>query len=76
MSKKLPVYTCHKKVRAGQIRGVGTGTLIIKGGIIRVVSQAWLNKHQPEIGGYFVVYEDGYTSYSPAKAFEDGYTKD
>lgn len=26
------------------------------------------------VGGYFVVYDDGYTSWSPAKAFEDGYT--
>ena len=27
------------------------------------------------VGGYYVVYEDGYESWSPAKAFEDGYTK-
>lgn len=27
----------------------------------------------PGIGGYFVRYEDGYTSWSPAKAFEEGY---
>lgn len=26
-------------------------------------------------GDYFVVYADGYSSWSPAKAFEDGYTK-
>ncbi len=39
------------------------------------VSQEWLDKHKPEIGGYFVVYEDGYQSYSPAKAFEEGYTR-
>lgn len=26
-------------------------------------------------GGYLVVYEDGYRSFSPAKAFEEGYTK-
>jgi hypothetical protein len=25
--------------------------------------------------GYYVVYEDGYTSWSPTKAFEDGYTR-
>jgi hypothetical protein len=24
-----------------------------------------------EAGGYFVVYEDGYESFSPAKAFEE-----
>ena len=27
-----------------------------------------------QIGGYLVRYEDGYISYSPAKAFEEGYT--
>lgn len=25
-------------------------------------------------GGYYVVYEDGYASFSPAEAFESGYT--
>ncbi len=35
----------------------------------------YFQRHKPEVGGYFVVYEDGYQSYSPAKAFEDGYTR-
>lgn len=39
------------------------------------VSIEYLEKHQPEAGGYYVVYEDGYKSYSPAKAFELGYTR-
>lgn len=39
------------------------------------VSQAYMMKHQPEPGGYYVVYSGGYKSYSPAKAFEEGYTK-
>jgi hypothetical protein len=26
------------------------------------------------IGGYYVVYQDGYKSFSPAQAFEEGYT--
>ncbi len=38
------------------------------------VDRDYVNKHRPEAGGYFVVYEDGYRSFSPAKAFEDGYT--
>ena len=25
-------------------------------------------------GGYYVVYEDGYKSFSPSKAFDEGYT--
>ena len=39
------------------------------------VDREYLLKHRPEIGGYYVVYEDGYVSFSPAKAFEEGYTK-
>jgi hypothetical protein len=38
------------------------------------VDQAYLAKHEPAVGGYFVLYDDGYQSFSPAKAFEDGYT--
>ena len=34
------------------------------------VSADWFRKHKPEAGGYYVVYEDGYKSYSPASAFE------
>lgn len=38
------------------------------------VSRDYLAKHRPEPGGYYVVYDDGYKSFSPAKAFEDGYS--
>lgn len=38
------------------------------------VDATYLKKHSPQIGGYYVVYTDGYKSYSPAKAFEEGYT--
>ena len=35
----------------------------------------YVKKHNPQAGGYYVVYEDGYKSWSPAEAFESGYTK-
>lgn len=38
------------------------------------VSANYLTKHNPQVGGYYVRYDDGYESYSPAKAFEEGYT--
>lgn len=38
------------------------------------VTHEYLQKHKPKVGGYYVAYEDGYQSYSPAKAFEEGYT--
>ncbi len=39
-----------------------------------IVSSEYMGKHKPMIGGYYVRYEDGYESYSPADAFERGYT--
>jgi hypothetical protein len=38
------------------------------------VSAEYVMKHKPQPGGYYVVYEDGYKSYSPAEPFESGYT--
>ena len=38
------------------------------------VNSEYIIKHQPQVGGYYVVYVDGYTSFSPAKAFEEGNT--
>ncbi len=39
------------------------------------VSTEYMLKHQPQPGGYYVVYLDGYKSFSPAEAFEGGYTR-
>jgi len=38
------------------------------------VDYSYMKKHSPKAGGYYVVYEGGYTSFSPAEAFEKGYT--
>jgi hypothetical protein len=86
----LPQYQSHKKVRAAKILNVGACFLrrlpesravlthfeLTLEGIDNPVevSYEWQAKHHPESGGYYVVYEDGYTSYSPADAFEGGYT--
>lgn len=37
------------------------------------VSRRYMLKHNPQVGGYYVVYADGYKSWSPAQAFEGGY---
>ncbi len=37
------------------------------------VDIAFMRRCNPKVGGYYVRYEDGYESYSPAKAFEEGY---
>ena len=38
------------------------------------VSREYMQKHSPVEGGYYVQYEDGYKSFLPAEAFEDGYS--
>lgn len=35
----------------------------------------YIGRHSPVAGGYYVVYKDGYKSFSPAGAFEEGYTR-
>ena len=81
MSKSLPKYRCHKEVRAAKIATIktptnGTGVLIFEDeNLWRVtVSKEYMQKHQPYEGGYYVKYADGYESFSPADAFEEGYT--
>lgn len=39
------------------------------------VDRAYMQKHNPQAGGYYVVYKDGYRSFSPSEAFESGYTR-
>jgi hypothetical protein len=84
---QMPKYRCHKDVWALKIKTVGPMTMFPDGesgcmiepedkgyGPFRV-SKWYTGKHDPKPGGYFVQYEDGYQSYSPAKAFEEGYTR-
>lgn len=77
---ELPLYQCHKRVRACKIKAVtrtATGWIIEpEEGFLEPipVSVDYVTKHQPAPGGYFVTYEDGYRSYSPGTAFEAGYT--
>jgi hypothetical protein len=39
------------------------------------VDADYVRKHKPQQDGYYVVYADGYKSFSPAAAFEQGYTR-
>lgn len=73
---ELPKYTCHKQVRAAKITAFAGLTLIL-GEINAEVEKDinWHTKHAPKIGGYYIIYPDGYSSYSPAEPFEEGYTK-
>ena len=79
----LPLYVCHKTVSAARIERVtdahalqGGGAMLKLSGIEhpRHVSPEFVAKHDPVAGGYFVAYADGYESFSPAAAFESGYS--
>lgn len=87
-SVEMPRYHSHKVVHALKIRDVsdptapgnesdGSRLLHFEEpgyGAMRV-GREYVRKHAPQAGGYYVVYDDGYTSWSPAKAFEDGYMR-
>jgi RyR domain len=82
-TRELPRYKSHKTVQALKIARIETfshsyGVTLHpadEGYTPFQVSSEFVAKHQPQPGGYFVRYDDGYTSYSPAKAFEEGYTR-
>lgn len=83
---EMPRYRCHKEIWGFKITGIETGTKATQDGSfllhhaegyflpVRVDSE-YVAKHKPEVGGYFVQYKDGYKSFSPGGAFEEGYTR-
>jgi len=85
LALKLQEYQSHKKVRASKIITIqkennnqqwGAAHLILEqeGFPPLFMDSQWMSRFRPEAGGYLVVYDDGYTSFSPKKPFEDGYT--
>lgn len=82
MSTLLPMWRCHKVVRAIKIATTrpipnGDADLIPEDesySPIEVDSQ-WMREKRVYPPGYYVVYDDGYTSWSPVEAFEQGYTR-
>lgn len=87
-STPMPQYKSHKTVWALKIADVldptvdgneSDGTRILvpaESGRYAPfrVPRDYVTKHNPTPGGYYVQYEDGYASFSPAEAFESGYT--
>jgi hypothetical protein len=77
-STELPRWKCHKEVHAFKIIKIelaSPGVLIHGDGFFVDVSDEFMRKHRPQLGGFYVRYEDGYESFSPAKAFEEGYAR-
>lgn len=83
VSVEMPRYQSHKKVWALQIESIHeekvTNGFVLNfmdlGYGSRRVDDKVVLRYMPVPGDYFVVYDDGYESISPKKAFEEGYTK-
>lgn len=82
---EMPKYQCHKVVHALKI-----DVIIIDetNGIAKITPKesnfaefqapdGWLERYKgsEEDTGYYVVYKDGYISWSPTKEFEEGYSR-
>lgn len=78
---QLPRWKCHKEVWADKIVGIRETQIgkcwdLLCGGIVPATKVEEITKRStPVVGDYYVQYDDGYGSWSPAKAFEDGYTR-
>ena len=79
----LPQWKCHKVVRAAKIASTQEMDdrwyveLVDIPGLEGMLSvdPAVFARGVPEQGDYLVAYDDSYVSWSPAKAFEEGYTR-
>lgn len=78
---EMPKYLCSKKVWALKIKEITAVGVFEFGRLVPeddryspiITTAEYMEKHKPEVGGYYVVYADGYKSFSPADAFESGY---
>lgn len=76
--QSLPLYKSHKTVRAVPIEGFDYSSnskvkIHLKGQPAVLLPSETVQRYKPVSGDYLVIYEDGYESFSPRKAFEDGY---
>ncbi len=79
---RWPRYRCHKQVSAAKIlrvtaRASGGASVELEGDAsVHHLSPDMVRRYMPIEGDYLVRYDgDGYESISPARAFEDGYSR-
>lgn len=81
---EMPRYVSHKKVWALEIDCVGPQGNPDKGRIVEFRDKGYAAteipedtflRYQPVPGDFYVVYADGYKSFSPRKAFLEGYSR-
>lgn len=79
-------YVSHKIVEAGKIAAIEvnedkSARIALDTGEMVKSSDQWYRNQTARkdgeelVGGYYVRYSDGYDSWSPAQAFEEGYTE-
>lgn len=73
---EMPKYVSHKTVWALEIDSVEGHRLTFrdKDYAPTVCDEAMFSRYMPVPGDYYVQYVDGYKSFSPRKAFKEGYT--
>lgn len=89
VSTQLPRWKSHKEVWGDRIAEIhqagpddelqsvddsGIRWVLDCRGVI-FVTKDLIARGQPQVGDYFVQYDDGYKSWSPAQPFEEGYTR-
>lgn len=75
-SIEMPCYQSHKKVHALKIKHISGKLMLFDDERYMPItaSNSLFVRYTPVPGDYYIVYDDGYESISPAKVFEDGYT--
>lgn len=76
---ELQRWKSHKIVEAGKIMAYDEDTITVMaddGFTVEITPKEFTTKYKGGDTdlGYYVRYEDGYESWSPSKAFEEGYT--
>lgn len=76
---KLKRYRSHKEVWAAKITDIAVTetciTLSFENDKVSIGYDLLHQKPSPKIGMYLIIYNDGYFSFSPADAFESGYSE-
>lgn len=77
----LPRWVCHKEVWGSNITALlksdGALTVRTEHGDVDIIDETWPARYKGTDAdmGYLVVYQDGYISWSPTKAWENGYER-
>lgn len=82
VKREMPRYQSHKRVYALEIKKMeplSAGHIMVSfcdEGYEQVpLPREMFARYEPFPGDFYVVYDDGYKSFSPRKAFLEGYTK-